>query len=269
MEVIKMKKILAVFIACLVAFCMFVSAAGTMKIFVDLQEVPTDTPPQIINGRTMVPVRAITEMIGYEVKWINETKQVEIYKPGDEFPTIIMNIGKPVAAVSKYVEELGENVIAEEPLDSPPVIVNGRTLVPLSFISVQVGYTVDYNVDSRDVYIFSPEYMQNQIGEGKGEDIDGEGIGVTQPVTQDEINYVISFRTKSWLELRTEQKEIVVSIIARWWDEVDGYVVEDFDEMLAALDHQMETYSRNNVDEGVFQTACDIYEIDVSKYIMG
>ena len=164
-------------------------------------------------------------MIGYEVKWINETKQVGIYKPGDEFPTIIMNIGKPVASVSKYVEELGENIIAEEPLDSPPVIVNGRTLVPLSFISVQVGYTVDYNVDSRDVYIFSPEYMQNQIGEGKGEDIDGEGIGVTQPVTHDEINYVISFRTKSWLELRTEQKEIVVSIMPLV-DEVDGYVVE-------------------------------------------
>ena len=40
----------------------------------------------------------------------------------------------------------------------------------------------------------------------QGEDIDGEGIGVTQPVTQDEINYVISFRTESWLELGPSRK---------------------------------------------------------------
>ena len=41
------------------------------------------------------------------------------------------------------------------------------------------------------------------------------------------------------------------------------------DAMLADLDHQMETYFRNNTDEGVFETACDIYGIDVTKYIKG
>ena len=115
--------------------------------------------------------------------------------------------------------------------------------------------------------------MENQIGEGIGEDqpvIDenevGEGIGESQPVTEDEKNYVLSIRTESWLDLKQEQKEEVISIMARWWDVVDGYVVEDFDAVLADLDHQMETYFRNGVDEGILQTACDIYGIDVSKY---
>lgn len=97
--------------------------------------------------------------------------------------------------------------------------------------------------------------------------IKSEGIGETQPVTEDEKNYVLSIRTESWLDLEPEQKDEVLSIIARWWDLVDGYVVEDFDSVLADLDHQMETYFRNSVDEGILQTACDIYGLDASKYI--
>ncbi|MDD4495808.1 MAG: copper amine oxidase N-terminal domain-containing protein [Eubacteriales bacterium] len=261
------KRVLTMGLACAVAFSMSVSAFAESKIFVDLQKVATDTPPQIVNDRTMVPVRAITEMIGYDVNWVADKQQVEVWEPSRQQPTIIMIIGNKTAYYEKYDEELGERVSYEATLDSPPVLINERTFVPLRFISEAVGYTVDYNVDSADVYLFSPEYMENQIGEGIGED--GEGIGKSRPVTEDEMNYVLSFRTKSWLALKQEQKEKVISIMARWWDEVDGYVVEAFDAVLADLDHQMETYFRNGVDEGVFQTACDIYEIDLSNYIRG
>lgn len=261
------KRFLTMVLAVAAAASISVNAFAASKIFVDLQEVATDTPPQIVNDRTMVPVRAITEMIGYDVNWVAEKQQVEVWEPSRQHPTIIMTIGNKTAYYEKYVEEIGERVSYEATLDSPPVLINERTFVPLRFISEAVGYTVDYNVDSADVYLFSPEYTENQIGEGMGED--GEGIGKSRPVTEDEMNYVLSFRTKSWLALKQEQKEKVISIMARWWDEVDSYVVEDFDAVLADLDHQMETYFRNNVDEGVFQTACDIYEIDLSNYIMG
>mgnify|MGYP000949477882 CR=1 FL=1 len=261
------KKILAMALAFAAAVSVSVSVFAESRIFVDLVEVPTDTPPQKINDRTMVPVRAITEMIGYDVVWVLEDQKVEIWEPSRQHPTIIMVIGQPTAYYEKYVPEIDERVSYEETLDSPPVLINQRTFVPLRFISEAVGYTVDYNVDSADVYIFSPEYMENQAGEGIGEE--GEGIGRTRPVSEDEINYVLSFRTKSWLDLRQEQKEKVVSIIVRWWDETAGYVAEDFDAILAALDHQMETYFRNNTDEGVFQTACDIFGVDVSLFIKG
>lgn len=261
------KKFFKTGLAFVAALSMSVSVFAESKIFVDLQEVVTDTPPQIVNDRTMVPVRAITEMIGYDVNWVAEKQQVEVWEPSRQHPTIIMTIGSTTAYYEKYVAEIDERVSSEATLDSPPVLINERTFVPLRFISEAVGYTVDYNVDSEDVYLFSPEYMENQIGEGIGEE--GEGIGQSQPLTEDEINYVLSFRTKSWLALKQEQKENVISIMARWWDEVDGYVVEDFDATLADLDHQMETYSRNNTDEGVFQTACDIYGLDISNYIKG
>ena len=261
------KAIISAIMAVALTLCMSVSAFAQSKIFVDLQEVKTDVPPQIINGRTMVPVRAITEMIGYNVIWIQEKQQVEVYEPDASAPTIIMNIGKTTALYTKYEAELDDTVSYEVTLDSPPILINNRTFVPLRFISEAVGYTVDYNVDTTDVYMFSPYYMESHIGEGMGEE--GEGIGTAQPLTPDEINYVLSFRTKSWLELKPEQKANVVSLIARWWEAVDGYVVEDLDAVLADLDHQMETYFRNNIDEGVFQTACDIYKIDVSKYVVG
>ena len=140
----------------------------------------------------------------------------------------------------------------------------------MRFISEAIGYTVDWNVDSKDVYMFSPEYMENQIGEEKGEDIAaGEGIGETKPLSEEEINYVLSFQTKSWLELSVERKAYIVSLIGRWWDSVDHYIIEDYDAVLADIDHQMETYSRNNVNANVFETACEIYNIDVSNYVMG
>lgn len=263
----KKKRILTMGLACAVWLTMSINAFAASKIFVDLEEVVTDTPPQIVNERTMVPVRAISEMIGYDVKWVEDKQQVEVWEPSRQHPTIIMTIGSTTAYYEKYDAELGERVSYEATLDSPPVLINERTFVPLRFISEAVGYTVDYNVDSADVYMFSPRYMENQIGEGIGED--GEGIGKVQPITDDEMNYILSFRTKSWLDLKPQQKEKVVSIIARWWEDVDGYVVEDFDAMIADLDHQMETYFRNEVDEGVFQTACDIYDIDVTNYIKG
>lgn len=261
------KRFLMMALAFAAAVSLASSALAASKIFVDLQEVQSDASPQIVNGRTMVPVRAITEMIGYDVNWVADKRQVEVWEPSRQHPSVIMVIGNKTAYYEKYQEELGERVSYEATLDSPPVLINGRTFVPLRFISEAVGYTVDYNVDSSDVYLFSPEYTENQIGEGMGEE--GGGIGQSRTVTEDEINYVLSFRTKSWLALNREQKEKLVSIMTRWWDEVSGYVLEDFDAALADLDHQMETYFRNGVDEGVFQTACDIYGIDLSRYIMG
>ncbi len=261
------KRFLTMGLAFAMTVSMSVNAFAASKIFVDLEEVKTDTPPQVVNDRTMVPVRAITEMIGYDVNWVAEKQQAEVWEPSGQHPTIIMNIENTTAYYEKFVAELDERVSYEVTLDSPPVLINERTFVPLRFISEAVGYTVDYNVDSADVYLFSPAYMENQIGEGMGED--SEEIGKSQPVTEAEVNYVLSFRTKSWLALKQEQKEKIISIMTRWWDEIDGYVVEDFDAVLADLDHQMETYFRNNVDEGVFQTACDIYEINPSNYIMG
>jgi len=68
--------ILAVTIFATVAF-----ADNPIKLFVNGQEIKSDVPPQIINGRTMVPVRWVAEALGAEVEWNEESRNVLINTP--------------------------------------------------------------------------------------------------------------------------------------------------------------------------------------------
>lgn len=252
-------------------------------IYLDLEEVQTNIPPQLVDGTIMVPVQAIMEKIGYDVNWIPAEQKLEVWEPSRQHPTIILTIGNTTAYYEKYAEEIDERVSYEGLLATAPVVIDGAMFAPLNFVAEAVGYTIDGSVDSEHIYLFSPEYMENQIGEGIGEDQPvskeneigegigedgaGEGIGQSLPLTEDEKSYVLSIRTESWLDLEEEKKYEVLFLMARWWDIVDGYIVEDYDSTLADLDHQMGTYFRNGVDEGILQTACDIYGLDASKYV--
>jgi len=99
-----------------------------------------DQSPIIQNGRTLVPVRAIFENLGMEVSWDSQTSEVKGFN--DSF-NIKMNIDQDRA----YVNGL------EYLLDSPPKILNGRTLVPVRFISESIGKVVSWNNETRTVII--------------------------------------------------------------------------------------------------------------------
>lgn len=65
-------------------FCVGVTAAfasNPVKLIVNGQEVTCDVNPQIVNGRTMVPVRWVAEALGAEVKWDGQNNVVNIDKP--------------------------------------------------------------------------------------------------------------------------------------------------------------------------------------------
>jgi tetratricopeptide (TPR) repeat protein len=55
-------------------------ASSDILIVVNGLQVFSDVPPQLINGRTMVPIRAVSEALGAEVTWNNSTRSVEITK---------------------------------------------------------------------------------------------------------------------------------------------------------------------------------------------
>lgn len=88
-----MKKILKVMVVLLLLFLLLpingnIKSDSTKKVIklkvgnkvatVDGQELELDAPPQITNGRTMVPVRFISEGLGAEVAWDGNTKTVTI-----------------------------------------------------------------------------------------------------------------------------------------------------------------------------------------------
>jgi len=75
-------KRLYLLIAALLVFALstgvYAYASDPVKLFVNGQEIKPDVSPQIINGRTMVPVRWIAEALGADVTWDDKTRTVSI-----------------------------------------------------------------------------------------------------------------------------------------------------------------------------------------------
>ena len=111
-----------------------------------------DTVPVIVKGRTLVPIRAIIEEMGGTVDWSATDKKVTI-KLGNV--TIELWIDKKTAKVNGTSKEL----------DVVPQIVNGRTMLPLRFVSEELGCSVDWNGDTKTVTIvYSGSTTQNTTG---------------------------------------------------------------------------------------------------------
>jgi outer membrane protein assembly factor BamB len=112
------------------------------KVFVNSKEWPyeLDVPPKIYNNRTFVPLRFLAETIGAEVNWYPTEKKIT-YKKGNT--TIELWIGKKVVKVNGK----------ELQIDVAPFIENGRTLVPLRFISEPLGAKVIWNEQDRSIQL--------------------------------------------------------------------------------------------------------------------
>ncbi len=112
---------------------------GVRKIF--------DVDPQIINSRTMVPLRAIFEEFGAEVLWDEATATATAVS---KLNTIKITRDSATA----YIND------APVTLDSPATIVNGRFLVPLRFISEAYGAEVAWVGDTQTAIInYSKSYI--------------------------------------------------------------------------------------------------------------
>ena len=118
---------------------------GSPQMFVNGKIVPLDAPPIIVNSRTLVPLRAIAEALGADVNWNPDTRQVTV-KLNDT--TILLTIGSPLAMVNGLII----------PIDTTPIISNGRTMVPLRFIAETLNAEVSWNPDSKTVDIVH-EYL--------------------------------------------------------------------------------------------------------------
>jgi len=111
-----------------------------MPVFVNSERLYFDVPPVIENGRTLLPVRKIMEKMGAQVTW-DEPSQIVAIENGTT--SIKLKIGAKTAEVN------GKTV----KLDVPPKVVQGRTLIPIRFISENLGYKVQWDAPRERVYI--------------------------------------------------------------------------------------------------------------------
>jgi hypothetical protein len=89
------------------------------------------TVPVIVNGRTLLPIRAIIESMGGTIEWEGTAQKVTIRS---ESNTIEMWAGNKVAYVNGERKEL----------DVPPQIINGRTMVPLRFVGESLDKYIEW-----------------------------------------------------------------------------------------------------------------------------
>ena len=143
-----MKKVKWLVALVLIFSILSVSALAADEISVTINEkiIEFDVQPQLINNRTMVPMRKIFEELGANVEWIDEMQLVmATYGP----KIVAMEIGLDSFSITDA--SLGETKTI--PLDSPAVIVDGRTLIPVRAVAECFGYSVSWNDATQTVII--------------------------------------------------------------------------------------------------------------------
>ncbi len=111
-----------------------------IRILVHGKSIEFDAPPYIKEGRTMVPVRFVSERLGAHVDWDGSEQKVTITM--DE-RRVVLIIGDTRALVDGR----------EIQLDVPAEISKDRTMVPLRFVSEALGTEVEWDGDTRTVFV--------------------------------------------------------------------------------------------------------------------
>lgn len=83
------------------------------------------------NSRTQVPLRTLAEAMGFEVIWEGKTSKI----------TIPTENGNVVLQIGSNKVQTPDGTIS---MDTAAVIINGRTYVPIRFVSEALGWTVGY-----------------------------------------------------------------------------------------------------------------------------
>jgi len=117
---------------------------GLTEAIVDGEIKTLDVAPFIISGRTVVPFRFIGEALRAEVSYEAETRTA-IFTRGRR--VVRIPIGGNTATID------GEEV----KIDPPAIIKNGRTLVPLRFVSEAFSAEVEWDGDTRTIDIYYPK----------------------------------------------------------------------------------------------------------------
>lgn len=117
-------------------------AATPISIYIDGVRLATDQAPIMVQGRTMLPLRAIFEALGAKILWNQKTQTATAIK---DDTTIVLKIGSKVATINNEAVTL----------DVPGQNLKGRTMVPVRFVGEALGQEVGWNSKTQTVTITS------------------------------------------------------------------------------------------------------------------
>lgn len=98
------------------------------------------TAPVVMSDRTLVPIRAIIESVGGTAEWDGESQTATVNYGGNAIRLVINS-------TTAYFNN------EERELDAAPMVINDRTMLPIRFISEELGFAVDWDQDTLTVTI--------------------------------------------------------------------------------------------------------------------
>jgi hypothetical protein len=116
------------------------SAYAEIKVIINGRQINFEVPPTQIRERTMVPLRGIFEALGAEVRWNSYSRSISANRNSTQ---VELTVGNERASVN------GKTVY----LDTPPMMVRERVMVPLRFIAEAFGSDVKWYGASQTIEI--------------------------------------------------------------------------------------------------------------------
>lgn len=104
---------------------------GQKEVLVGYSKQEIAQAPQVVNGRTYLPLRAYSELLGGYVEWIISEQKVRIKYGGHDLK---FWIGKDYM----YLDGVKKTI------DAPPFLYQGSTMVPLRAAGESFGMYIDY-----------------------------------------------------------------------------------------------------------------------------
>ena len=114
-----------------------------------------DVQPEKVNGRVMVPFRAIAEVLGAEVDY--NAGAITAKKNGQ---TLAFSLGGKQLTIT---DDSTGKVIKTTAVDSAPYKKGGRTYVPVRFFAEAFGLTVQWDQDMQTAVLYDRAALVNDI----------------------------------------------------------------------------------------------------------
>jgi hypothetical protein len=133
--------------------------AQSTTLMLNGQPVTLDVSPTSVGGVVMVPIRFMSETLGWKVDWNQGRREARIQRLGGDNKVTILRVGSTRARVN------GE----PRTMQQAPRVMAGRTLIPLREVARFFDAQVKYNSESRVVFVSTPRgSLEPPIRSGRG-----------------------------------------------------------------------------------------------------
>lgn len=137
--------LIALFVAVTI-FLSLVVEAKSPKFILDGEELSLEFI-KVVNGRTLISARFISDYFGNRVSWDNNKKTLEIYNKSAH---VILKVNDRIALINNK----------PVPLDIQPALVDGQVMVPLRFLTKLYGGTLAWDGENKSI-----NYHKNMVND--------------------------------------------------------------------------------------------------------